>query len=465
VSRIVSIASGKGGVGKTSFAINLSSAIAHQGHSVCLIDADLGLANIDVALNLTPQLTLEDVVFQKASLPEVALRVSPCLDIIPGASGIPALASLDQDQRRKLIEGFKALQSYDFIIIDNSPGIAPSVLSFCLASREVVLIMTPDKTSLTDGYALLKSLKDNGLEFPPFLVLNRARGQKSTKATWTRINNACKKFLNLPILFLGAVPESPNFQLELEHHQPIVNLDPDHQVAHCFQTIAARLQNRPRKNLFAIKPEDFWEKALIQYRTRIAPQPASVRRQPEKPLRFGAAHDPKSLLDQVLSGLDTLLGLPSTWWTSLGNGPQLLRELADRTESLQSRIIDSAFQMEKHPLPVGYIATDPHIKDMLVDVLNTPEYTALDLHGDPSQAEQSHAVIYCMNRDQGHPEEILNQLKSVPVIILAGFGTAPDALYLRRRLNIVSVVSPPFRINEIYAALQDLSGQDAAEAM
>jgi flagellar biosynthesis protein FlhG len=465
VSRIVSIASGKGGVGKTSFAINLSSAIAHQGHSVCLIDADLGLANIDVALNLSPQLTLEDVVFQKASLPEIALKVSPCLDIIPGASGIPALATLSQDQRKRLIEGFKALQPYDFIIIDNSPGIAPSVLSFCLASREVVLIMTPDKTSLTDGYALLKSLKDNGLEFPPFLVLNRARGQRGTKATWTRINNACRKFLNLPVLFLGAVPESPDFRLELEHHRPIVDLDPDHQVAHCFQTIAARLQNRPRKNLFAVKPEDFWEKALIQVRTRIAPQPAPPRGQPEKPLRYSAAQDPESLLDQVLSDLDTLLGLPSTWWANLGNGPQLLRELATRTESLQSRVIDSAFQMEKHPIPVGFIATDPHIRDMLVDVLNTPEYSALDLLEEPGRVEQSHTVIYCMDRDKSHPEEILNRLKTVPVIILAGFGTAPDALYLRRRLNIVSTIRPPFRIDEIYAALQDLSGQGAVEAM
>ncbi len=463
MSRIISIASGKGGVGKTSCSINLSSALAQQGISVCLIDADLGLANIDVALNLSPQRTLEDVVQQKATISEVAIEVHPYLDVIPGASGIPALAALNRQQRKLLIESFKALESYDYIIIDNSPGIAPSVLSFCLAAREIILVLTPDATSMTDGYALLKSLKDNGLQFPPFLLVNRARGQKGTKGIWTRLNNASQKFLNIPVLFLGAVPESSDFHLELKHHQPIVNVLPDHQAAHCFQAIADRLQNRPRQKLFHVKPDDFWEKVLVQYRTRIPPKTSNQRLSPQEPLQFGAAQDPKKLLEQVLAGLDILLGLPTTWWANLKHGPKLLRELAGKIERLQSRIIDSTFNMEEHPLQVGFIAHDPNIRDMVNDILSAPEYTAFDLLEAPSLVEKAQVVIYCMDRALEHPEEILHSLGSTPLIILAGFGTAPDALFLKSRLNIVGIIRPPFRINEIYQALQNLKNQGSVQ--
>lgn len=462
MSRIISIASGKGGVGKTSFSINLSSALAQLGRSVCLIDADLGMANVDVALNLSPKRTLEDVVLQKASVSEVAITISPYLDVVPGASGIPALADLNRQQRQHLIEGFKALEHYDFIIVDNSPGIAPSVLSFCLAAREIIMVMTPDVTSMTDGYALLKSLKDNGLQFPPFLLVNRARGQMGTKRVWTRMNAACRKYLNLPILFLGAVPESPDFQLELERQQPIVKLLPDHQAARCFQTIAARLQSRPRRNLFQLEPDDFWEKVLIQVRTRIPPTDSHREEQLKEPLQFGSAQDPQKLLEQVLSGIDTLLRLPSSWWTAMSSGPDLLQRLAERIEGLRGRIVDSSSTMDERPLQVGFIASDASIRDMVSDILSPSEYTALDLREDPSLAEQCHVVIYCMDRAREHPEEILNRLRAVPVIILAGFGTAPDALFLKRRLNIQNIIRPPFRINEIYAALQALKSQSAA---
>ncbi|MFW6314704.1 MAG: AAA family ATPase, partial [Desulfohalobiaceae bacterium] len=128
MSRIISIASGKGGVGKTSLTVNLAYCLALQDERTCLVDADLGLANVDILLGLEPKHTLEQAVLSdQISLRDCLIPVHDNLDILPGASGVPSLAGLESQQRRALLQGLQELQEYDYLLIDNSPGIIPSV--------------------------------------------------------------------------------------------------------------------------------------------------------------------------------------------------------------------------------------------------------------------------------------------------------------------------------------------------
>ncbi len=207
--RCVAVASGKGGVGKTSVAVNLSVALRMLGRSVLLMDADMGLGNVDVLLGLRVlSATMRDVVLGDAPLTDAVVKGPAGIEILRGASGVVELAELP---RERLEAFFEAVASYtcdkDFLVVDTSPGIDRTVTSFVLAADEVLLVTGPEPAALTDAYALLKvvsrGLADRGV--PVGLVVNRVRDLDEGRAVYARLRDAVRRFLRFDVNYAGAV--------------------------------------------------------------------------------------------------------------------------------------------------------------------------------------------------------------------------------------------------------------------
>ncbi len=226
-TRIIAIASGKGGVGKTNVTLNLAWALARQGRRVCLLDADLGLSNVDVLLGIRPEKGLEQVLFEGLPLREAVTGVATGIDLVPGSSGVARMAELDRAQRQRLAREFALLSGYDFVLVDNSPGISPQVLGLCLAAQELVLVVNPEITSLTDAYALVKVLHGRGLTWPPLVLVNRSPGETEARLLFRRIQHTAQKHLGLNCAYLGALPEDPRVARAAALQRPVLEAFPD----------------------------------------------------------------------------------------------------------------------------------------------------------------------------------------------------------------------------------------------
>jgi len=172
--RIITIGSGKGGVGKTFLSVNLAAEFARRGQRVCLFDADLGLANANILLGLEPEHTLEDVIDGRRALPDILVSAGSGLDVVPGASGVERLANLAPEEAGRIQEQLAWLNRYDLVLFDASSGVGRTVLQLALASPEVLLVMTPEPTALTDAYAFLKLLRQKSFRGRLQVVVNNA---------------------------------------------------------------------------------------------------------------------------------------------------------------------------------------------------------------------------------------------------------------------------------------------------
>ena len=224
----VSILSGKGGVGKTNLALNLAYALYKARHKMLVMDFDVGLANVDVLLGVSPEKNLQDLLKPGVLPADVVAEVEPGgFDFLPAASGVPELLELDEDMRDQVFEKLNTvLGEYDYILFDLGAGIGRTVLDLAAMTRMRILVVTPEPTSLTDGYAVIKVLySQQGIE--DFLVVvNQASSAKEAQITFERLHGACKRFLGIDIGYLGAVhtdsnvPEAVRRQIPLVKHAP-----------------------------------------------------------------------------------------------------------------------------------------------------------------------------------------------------------------------------------------------------
>lgn len=464
--RVISIASGKGGVGKTSFAINLACELS-KTQRVCLIDADLGLANVDIILGIDPIFTLEHVIFHNIPLSQALVSFQSNLDILPGGSGVTGLANLTIQEKNKFISQLTDLYAYDYILIDNSPGIIPQVLSFCLASRELILVITPEATSITDGYALLKSLKENGLQFPPFIVLNRIRTKNVAQKIFNKISAAAKQFLKLNVLFLGAIPEEKLMSLEMQRHQPFIHIFPQAPAGKCFKLVAERLHARPKRDLFTITPKDFWEKALVQYAHRAGTQVPSRGNDQGEKNNFGNQTD--ELFSRLLHQLEEVLKLSPRSWEQLAQKNSHLPRLKEKILQLE-QLVDSHLQGVKQ-LPsmaqkrnvICYISADQDMKKILHDLISQTGYQPLDLLTDQASLKNILLIIYCLERNFWLPQQFLRSYSNTPTILLTGFGSNIPLSFLTQQFNIVKIVKPPFHIQDIFQAIETFTHNDLSD--
>ncbi len=261
MARIITVTSGKGGVGKTSISLNLSLSLASQGFKVCLFDADLGLANVNILTGIYPKRDLESVIYGQFSLNEIIIKDFQGIDIIPGSSGVKKIADLTRTQTGTLISAFLDLEEYDYFIFDTSAGISSQVLSFCMASHEILLVATCEPTSLTDAYSMLKVLSKRGYNYPVKVVINQVKSGKEAQRAYSQLKETVNKFLNLKVQPLGIMAQDKNVRAAVISQTPFFMLFPDTIASKCIKAISKKIIKNSGQ--YSDMPlELFWDKCL-----------------------------------------------------------------------------------------------------------------------------------------------------------------------------------------------------------
>jgi flagellar biosynthesis protein FlhG len=262
MGRTITITSGKGGVGKTNISLNLAIQLAAMGKLACLFDADLGLANINILLGLQPERDLKDVILNGLSISEVLIRDQMGVDILPGSSGVEELADLPPDKVERLISSFEDMSGYDFVLIDTSAGISKNVIGFCLASPEVLVVITPDPTSLTDAYALLKVLTLNGFKGSVRIIVNQSKDAPHAKEVYNKFRAAVAKHLNMNLSPIGMIYQDPKVTEAVRRQTPFMTLYPECSAAKCIRKIAELLVSDGTENSMPGGSATFWQQWL-----------------------------------------------------------------------------------------------------------------------------------------------------------------------------------------------------------
>ncbi|MBC8028284.1 MAG: AAA family ATPase [Steroidobacteraceae bacterium] len=244
--QVIAVTGGKGGVGKTTIAVNLAATLASRGKEVLLLDGDLGLANVDVFLGLTPRLTLADVLAGSCSLEECIVDTPMGFKVVPAASGIAELAELDQLTHLGLVRAFGDLTAkLDVMVVDTAAGIAGSVLQFSQAAQEVLIVICDEPASLTDAYALIKILsRDYGVKKFRVLV-NQVRGRGLGQALFQRFERVATRFLTVELDYVGEIPEDPFLRRSIREQRPVVVAYPQAPASMALKTLGLKADMWP----------------------------------------------------------------------------------------------------------------------------------------------------------------------------------------------------------------------------
>ena len=238
---MISVTSGKGGVGKTSFVINLCLALVPE-YKILLVDADLGLANVDIMLSLAPKVTLKHILLEGRSMSEAIVDSGYGFDVIPAASGVAELVRPDSEMKEILELGLKGLsERYDLVFFDTGAGIGPVVLWFNCLADYIVVVFTPEPTSITDAYALIKVLYRNyGCQ--KFLLLANQASEKEGEQYFNHLEKVLNHYLGIFPHYLGAIPKDLKLEKSIRQQKPLLVSEPETRAARAFRQIARRLQ-------------------------------------------------------------------------------------------------------------------------------------------------------------------------------------------------------------------------------
>ena len=240
--RIIVVASGKGGVGKTNLVVNMALTMGQLGHKTLILDADLGMANVDILLDLKPVFTLFDVISGKKELSDIILRGPYNLEVLPGGSCIPEIINMDVQQREQLLSRLSYLEEEtDVLFIDCSAGISRNVLNFIAAADDLVLVTTPEPTAITDVYSVIKLVDKYCTHKSVGLIVNMVSSSNQGELTFQRISRVCNNFLSLELTYLGSVDFDQHVQKAVISCSPYVLQFPRSRAAQATQQIARHL--------------------------------------------------------------------------------------------------------------------------------------------------------------------------------------------------------------------------------
>lgn len=245
IPRVITVASGKGGVGKTNLVVNLGIALSRLGQRVAVMDADLGLANVDIILGLVPTHSLSDVVRGAKTLEEIMISGPEGMKVIPGGSGLADLANLSPEQRDRLLHSLLALESMaDILLIDCGAGLSRTVLSFVSAADELIVITTPEPTAITDAYGIIKVVTKFKIHERVSLVVNQVRDRHEANDIAERFADVSRQFLQADVSFLGEICSDQQVVRAVKQQQPFVTLFPRARATQDVESIAGRLLGR-----------------------------------------------------------------------------------------------------------------------------------------------------------------------------------------------------------------------------
>lgn len=249
-TRIIAITSGKGGVGKTNIAVNMAIAYAQIGKKVILVDGDLGMANVNVLLNIVPQYNLMQVINHQKTMKEIILDTEFGIKFIAGANGFSKIANLSVEELDYFAKEFSSLSNADIIIIDTGAGIANNVLQFVAAADEVYVVTTPEPTAITDAYGIIKIITTElvNRQINLKLLVNRVHSSDEGKRISERITKIVAQFLNYKVDYIGFVYDDPLVQAAVIRQKPFMVVNPTSKPAVCVKHIVGRIEKTDISN-------------------------------------------------------------------------------------------------------------------------------------------------------------------------------------------------------------------------
>lgn len=262
-TKVLSVTSGKGGVGKTAVVANIGLGLARSGNKVLILDADLGLANIDVVFGLTPLYNLNHFFSGESDLESIMVTGPHDIRILPAGSGLQSFIQLDSDHKLKLLDGLDSLNiEFDFLLIDTEAGISENVTYFNTAAQEILLVTTPDPTAITDVYALMKLLSTRYHEKHFNLVVNMVSSEEEALDVYRKLSIVSSRYLDISIDYFGSIPFDRQMAEAIRKQQAIVELYPNSETTRAFITLADRIaaittQRHPKGTV-----QFFWKQLL-----------------------------------------------------------------------------------------------------------------------------------------------------------------------------------------------------------
>ncbi len=249
LARVITVTSGKGGVGKSNMAINLAIQFKKMGQRVIILDADFGLANIEIMFGAVPEHNLCDLIYQGKNISEIITWGPMDVGFISGGSGIAGMSNLSKDYLTYIIRNLTELDNMaDVIIVDTGAGISDAVLEFLVASGEILLVTTPEPTSITDSYSLLKALNRHprySKEYSQIKVIaNKVQNSDEGKDLFEKLNSVVTRYLKIPITYLGMIPQDAQLAKAVMQQMPVSIQNPDARSAQAYELIAAKLMNK-----------------------------------------------------------------------------------------------------------------------------------------------------------------------------------------------------------------------------
>jgi len=261
-AQILAIASGKGGVGKTSLAVNTGIMLSKMGYRVCLFDADTNLANINIMLKVMPEYTLEHVLRGEKSIRDIVINKSG-ISLVPGASGITDFINLELKEQHRLIQAVSVLErEYDYLLVDTSAGIHDNVLSFIELAHQSVLVITPEPTSLTDAFSLIRVLHKKGYKKRFNVVVNSTTSELAARKIYKRFSMAVAKYIGCKVAYLGFIIKDEQLAEAICLQSPVVISQPSALSSRCFSRISQTISKMTKQKSGGKGLSLFWKKEL-----------------------------------------------------------------------------------------------------------------------------------------------------------------------------------------------------------
>ncbi len=266
--RVIAVTSGKGGVGKTNLSVNLGVTLAKSGRKVALLDADMGLANVDILLGMHPKFNLSHVLSGEKSLSEITVIGPSGLQVIPASSGIQHMSELNNIEQAAIVHAFSELdKDLDVLIVDTAAGISGSVVNFARACQEVIVVVCDEPTSLTDAYAFMKLLnRDYGL-FQFHILANMVQSVQQGQNLFNKLSKVTDRYLDIALTFAGAIPFDEYLRQSVQKQTAVVEAFPHSKSAQAFKVVAQRINSWPVKSQSGGHLEFFVER-MIQFQTQ-----------------------------------------------------------------------------------------------------------------------------------------------------------------------------------------------------
>lgn len=261
--KVIAVSSGKGGVGKTNVSVNLAVALAKQDQEVMLLDADMGMANVDVLLGLNPEYDLSHVISGERKLEEVIVEGPAGVKIVPGSSGMSNMANLTSTQHTGLINAFSELSNIiDVLVVDTGAGISDSVVNFCRAAQEVVVVVCDEPASITDAYAFIKvmSRETNNDRFQ--VLANMAHTPREGRELFVKLSKATDRFLDVMLTFMGSIPFDTQLRKAVQHQRAVVEAFPRSASANAMKKLAKQVLDWPEATQSGGQLEFFVERLI-----------------------------------------------------------------------------------------------------------------------------------------------------------------------------------------------------------